>query len=304
MPDNHPPDPQAVNYNGQGAPMGDHGITAHDISSLVTPEADGDQPSAVPETTEPAGEVPSDPVISVPGVGDMKVSEFMALREQAQAAEKYRSELDEYESAVDEIKTERQRLAQAARLQQFMDQHPQARGRIMQALQEIVSDPSALTDPSGKNPTDIPEPVKQQLEEVTAFVREQKVQAAERDVNSIFDGYKTQFPDIVTDQFRDKVIDRVTELAKQNPAIRDTLDKPMLEAIIAKEILSSGIPAAKEQGRQELADALKHLPKGAQVVSGLGTRSPAVEPPRDPRTMTRQQLIQETADSLYSGNME
>lgn len=305
-PENHAPDPQAVPYNGEGRPMGDHGISDHDIASLVTP-AGGDpaiEQDPSPELVSTGEAEPqADPVVEIPGVGPMKVSEFMALKERAETAEQYRSQVEEFESVRDELLTREQQLREAAKLQDFLTQYPQARERISKALQEIVTNPDDLMNGNGERDA-IPEPVKRQLDEVTQFVQAQKAEAAKREVDSIFDGFKNQYPDIVTDDFMANVVDTVDKLAKSNPNLPKMLDRPMLEAIIAKEILNQGIPAAKEAGRQEVTDALRKLPKGAQVVTGHGTHKAGIDPPRDPRSMSRRDIQAEVAEALFYGNTE
>lgn len=272
------------------------GFSDDDIGKMFQPDGEAPPEPIQKEESKAPDAQPEETTFDVPGLGKLTAAQ---IAEYAQA----HSKMGEFDELQEQFQTEQQAIEEARKqaaegmaLQEFMQKHPQARERILTALRDAVNDPASLPS-NGQQPREgmIPKELDERLRNVESFTREQQVERTRAQIDSIWGDYESKFGDVVTPEFREKFEADFAKMGRKDPSI---LNPTVFKAMVSERILQVGLPAAREQGRAEAADALKNLPPGARVVPGPATRQSAAEELPDPRKLSKQQLIDETVRVL------
>lgn len=269
------------------------GLTPEEVASIVEETIAGDgaeasdgttsKPDAQPTggTTSPAA-TPEDPVFDVPGLGQIKASQVRGLMAQKATFESIRQEKERLESRAEEVEQLRLEAQETRYLRSLMNHKP-FRDKMQQALVEAASSPGTMGAADGKasdffqslkNPE--VEELKSKLDQVTNYVFLAQEKEAAQDIQGILDDYSTRYPDIVTKEVQQGLIDAAAEhFADQADTFRPAHFKSFVNEMLSDQILEH----ERQKARNEALDSLKQQPQ-ARVVTGKGTR-PAAKPPEE-----------------------
>lgn len=295
---------------GDALAIPEFGLTDAEQESLTGKDpvpAEGEPKGGEPTKKEETP--PDDPVYDIPNLGQLTASQIRHMKAQEIQYSRLTADRQEMENARQKLESDTERVGEALQIRDLLD-YPGLRQKFSKVVAESMTAEGDTPEDKDGQGTDFInqfrnqelDEVKDQLAQVNQYVASQQEREASQQVDTMFEDFKTRFPDVITDEFRAQVIDDVYDAFKDR---KDALQQADLHAFISQAVLDKGIQASKEQGAAELAEALGKQPTGTRVVTGNNSKhSAATPPPKDPAKMSFADLTAEVAASDIFGGPE